>query len=140
VIDIGCGAGRFLSCLARRRIKEVRGIEIDHALAARADQNMRSLRHVKSKWTIAVSDAQQADYRGANVFLMFNPFKSCTLRNVIQKIHADCIQNRADGIKIKIIYINPYYEKEMFDVPWLRRYRVVKMPGSNTWASFWRSV
>src|SRR5262245_1268993 len=60
--DIGCGAGRVLCYVARRRISKVVGIELSPAFADEARKNAATLRGRISPIEVRCGDAAEMDY------------------------------------------------------------------------------
>lgn len=136
VFDIGCGMGRALCLLARRRIARCVGIELSPELAAGAEANLRSLRGARSPAEVRVVDAAFADYSDATAFYTFNPFGDDTMRAVLERI----AQTRKTNPRpIRMIYLNPFHEHILEESGWLKRVREVRAPWSNTFASYWVS-
>lgn len=136
VFELGCGMGRALCLLARRRIARCTGIELSAELAAGAQANLRSLRGARSPAEVKVADAAFADYTDGTVFYMFNPFGDDTMRAVLERI----AQTRETNPRpIRMIYLNPFHEHILEESGWLTRVREIRAPWSNTFASYWVS-
>jgi SAM-dependent methyltransferase len=74
VYDVGCGRGRACAVFARTGAR-VAGIEASPVAADAARRN---------GVTVIEGDARAADYRGATILWMFNPFGPETLRAVLR--------------------------------------------------------
>ena len=135
VYDIGCGMGRMLCLFARRRIKQVVGIEYDARLAEIALQNVATMRGKRTPIDVRRGDAIEADYDAATVIWMFNPFGSQTMTLVL-----DRIGESLDRIPrpMQLAYINPLHESLFAERPWLRHVGIEKSPFFKTYhASYW---
>jgi SAM-dependent methyltransferase len=121
VFDIGCGAGRMLCMAARQRVRCCVGIEIAPELAALARLNAGRLRGRRAPIEIREQDAVEADYRGASVLLLYNPFGPVTLRDVLARVAA-----AADpaGPALRLLYINPFHGAVLESMGWRRRQEI----------------
>lgn len=137
VVDIGGGSGRILCCLARRNIRKAVGIEVVPDHFERAQRNLARLRKRTAEADVILGDAALVELEAATVYILFNPFGPTTMRQVLSKIKGRAHSLGLDTRSIRFAYINPYHESVFFDAGWLQRYKVVKPPGSQTWASFW---
>lgn len=134
VYELGCGLGRTLCLLARRRIARCVGIELSPELAAGAEANLRSLRGARSPAEVRIADAAFADYTDGTVFYLFNPFGDDTLRAVLERIDQS---REVNPRPIRLIYLNPFHEHVIEKSGWLKRVRDVRAIWSNTFASYW---
>ncbi len=136
VFDIGCGMGRALCLLARRRIARCVGIELCADLAAKARANLQSLRGAQSPAEVQIVDAAFADYTDATAFYLFNPFGDDTMRAMIERIRQSMEVNPRP---LRMIYLNPFHEHILEESGWMKRVREVRVPWSKTFASYWVS-
>lgn len=133
VYEIGCGMGRPLALFARRRIAKCIGIELSAELAARASENMRTLRGVRAGAVdVKASDAVLVDYSDGTAFYIFNSFGPTTLAAVLERIRSSTVQRPR---RVRIIYVNPLHEDVFESSGWLRRTkrvqsRLFRMQGS----------
>jgi len=135
VYDIGCGMGRMLCLFARRRIKEVVGIEYDVRLTEIARRNVATMRGRRTPIEVRHGDAVEADYDAATVIWMFNPFGPQTMTLVLDRIGESL--DRCPR-RIQVAYINPLHESLFAERPWLRRVGIEKSPFFKTYhASYW---
>ena len=116
VYDIGCGFGRVVCLAAQHRVREVIGVECDARFGLAADANVRGLRRLASPVRIEVSDAAVANYDGATVVILFNPFGAATMRAVLKRLEAGRAEQSAS---VRIAYINPTAEAEFERCGWL---------------------
>lgn len=84
--DVGCGDGRVLCFVARRRVAKCVGIELSAAFAAKAARNAASLRRRRSPIEIRVGDSAAMDYEDGTVFYFGDPFGDQTMREVLRRI------------------------------------------------------
>jgi SAM-dependent methyltransferase len=85
--DIGCGNGRVLCFVARKRISKVIGIELSPVFAEKARTNAQKLRDRVSPIEVRCGDAVDMDYSDGTVFFFYNPFGPATLQSVLDNIH-----------------------------------------------------
>ena len=136
VYEIGCGMGRVLCLLARRRIRRGVGIELSAELAERARANVTAVRAPKSPVHVVTGDAAMADYDDGNVFFMFHPFGPSTMRATLDRIRVS-IDRRPRTVRI--MYVNPFHEDVLEASGWLVCRERLRSRWFNTFASYWFS-
>jgi SAM-dependent methyltransferase len=137
VYELGCGLGRIVCVAARRRIRKCVGVELSPALAARARQNARALRHRRAEVDIIVQDAAAADYDDGTVFILFNPFGERILAAVLDRIRESIDR---EPRPIRIAYILPRRDFLMEQADWLRCTGRMHSEWFGMDVSFWRST
>ncbi len=85
-VDVGCGHGRVLCYIARRKLHKVVGFEISQEFAERANSNATKLRARKSAIKVHVGDAIHCDYVDGTIFFFGDPFGHQTMKLVLAKI------------------------------------------------------
>jgi len=114
--DLGCGMGRVLCIVARRRVHKCVGIELFDSLCLVAKRNAKHLRRRKAPIEIICSDAATANLSGGTVYFMFNPFGQDTLTEVLSQIHASL---QEEPRTIRIVYYNAQYQTVLASAEWL---------------------
>jgi SAM-dependent methyltransferase len=114
--DVGCGSGRVLCYVARKRISKVVGIELSPAFATRAKANCANLKSRNSPIEIRCGDAAEMDYSDGTVFFLYNPFGPKTLESVLDNIRITCDTNDRT---IYFLYHNPVYASVFKSANWL---------------------
>ncbi len=104
--DIGCGNGRVLCYVARKRISKVIGIELSRAFSDRARINAQRLRGRVSPIEVRCGDAVEMDYSDGTHYFLFNPFGPKTLQVVVDNIRQTLVNHSRP---ICFIYQNPVY-------------------------------
>lgn len=84
--DIGCGDGRVLCFIARKRIRRCVGVELSADFADNARRNAAALRGRRSPIEVRVGDAAGMDYADGTTFYFGDPFGADTMREVLGKI------------------------------------------------------
>lgn len=115
-VDIGCGAGRLLCLLARRKVGRCIGVEADPALARLARANAERLRGRKAPVEVWQGDAASAEYSDGTLFWLLNPFGARTLAAVLERIARSLV---AQPRPVRILYVNPVHEEVLHSCPWL---------------------
>ena len=115
--DIGCGAGRVLCVVARKRISRCVGLELSKPLCELAAKNVASLRGRRTPVEIVCVDAAFADYDHGTVYFLFNPFGPSTLKEVIKRIYQSTVRNPRN---VRIVYLNPTAAHVIESSGWLR--------------------
>ncbi|MGB7161542.1 MAG: class I SAM-dependent methyltransferase [Tepidisphaeraceae bacterium] len=136
VYEIGCGMGRVLCLLARRRFRRCVGIELCGELADRARANVSTVRGLRTPVEVLTADAALADYADGTAFFMFHPFGPRTMEATIARIHASVLLRPRP---IRIMYVNPFHENVLEASGWLRCTDRLKSRCFNTFASYWVS-
>lgn len=115
--DIGCGNGRVLCYLARKRISKAIGIELSPAFAANARTNARNLRNRVSPIEVRCGDATKMDYSEGTVFFFYNPFGPKTLQAVLDNLR-QTIRNQHRPTRF--LYQNPVHSSVFQSCGWLK--------------------
>ena len=136
VFEIGCGMGRVVCLLARRRIRKCVGIELSEELAGRARANVAALRGRRSPVEILAADAAFADYSEGTAFYLFNSFGPRTLETVLERIRATLDGNPR---RVRFVYVNPFHDDVFEAAGWLRYAGAVRSRWFKTHASCWVS-
>jgi SAM-dependent methyltransferase len=104
--DIGCGNGRVLCYVARKRVRKVIGIELSNDFADRARTNAQRLRGRVSPMEVRCGDAAEMDFSDGNVFFLFNPFGPKTLQTVLENIRQTLANHSRP---LRFMYQNPVH-------------------------------
>ena len=134
VYEIGCGMGRVVCVMARRRVARCVGIELSDELAARARQNVASMRGRKSPVDVHALDATFADYSDGTAFYIFNSFGPTTLAAVLDRIRDTLRDNPRP---IRVLYVNPIHEDVLESAGWLGRSLQLRSKWFRMQASLW---
>jgi len=140
VVDLGCGKGRVVCAAAQYKIREAIGVEIDPALAAHAESNLKQLRQRRAPVRIECCSATEFDYSTTTAIVMFHPFGAETMNQVLDRLHDSLA---AHPRTLRIVYANPEWGSLLAARPWLKlearwpaaRWSRVKFP-----IHFYRSV
>lgn len=116
--DIGCGSGRVICYIARRRVSKVVGVELIPAYANEAKLNVHRLRGRLAPVEVRCGDAAEMDYCDGTVFFLFNPFGSETLQAVLGRIWQTTISHPRS---IRFLYFNPVHSRILDASSWLKR-------------------
>lgn len=138
-LDLGCGMGRMVCLCARRQLRRVEGVEINEALAARADRNAAHAHGLRSPVKIFCSDATQHPLEDQSLIYMFNPFGPTIMRTVIDNVVRDLLDR---GRSVRIAYAFPRHEDVILDSGRFEKYEVLRDGKSGERAlatSFFRS-
>jgi SAM-dependent methyltransferase len=119
--DVGCGHGRVLCFVARKRVSKCVGIELSAEFAARAQVNARTLRGRLSPIEVHVGDAADADYEEGTVFFFGDPFGHKTLRLVLARIWQTLAARPRRVLCIFWIpsFVDPLVEESIRSTGWL---------------------
>jgi cyclopropane fatty-acyl-phospholipid synthase-like methyltransferase len=134
VFEIGCGMGRVVCLLARRRVRRCVGIELSEELAERARANVASVRGRRSPVEILAADAAFADYSDGTAFYLFNSFGPRTLAAVLERIRSTLDR---DPRRVRFVYVNPFHDDVFEAAGWLRYAGAVRSRWFKTHASCW---
>jgi predicted RNA methylase len=115
-VDIGCGKGRIVCYMARRKIRKAIGIEFDEPLAEAATRNVATLRQPHAPVEIRCGDAALADYTEATVLLFYDPFGPDTMRATLAQIERSLQTNPRD---LTIVYYDAEFPETMRECGWL---------------------
>jgi SAM-dependent methyltransferase len=116
--DIGCGMGRILCVVARRRIRKCVGIELFEPLCEKARRNALRLRGRRAPIEIFCADAATADLSEGTVYCLFNPFGEDTLRDFLANLETSISR---DPRKVTLVYYNPVHESVLKASGWLSK-------------------
>lgn len=120
ILDIGCGKGNALRTFARHPFRAIAGVDCSPALCQIARRNMERL-GLSARVAVYEGDATSfPHYDRFNVFFLFNPFGRETLRSVLLRIEESC----PAGERRRLIYANPVYEAEIYDLGGQREFAV----------------
>ncbi len=137
--DVGCGHGRVLSFVARRKLRKCVGVELSSDFAKMAEANAGTLRLRMSPIEIKVGDAVQMDYRDGDIFFFGDPFGYATLRAVLARIR-QTLEVRPRRILCIFwipLYVDPRVERVIQSTGWLTRLRQKKVFYSPMRAEYW---
>ena len=134
VFDIGCGLGRVLCVLGRRRLKKVVGIDISEEFTSLARRNVDAVRGRCSPVEVLTADAALADYSEGTAFYIYNSFGPATLAAVLERIRAGAAANPR---RVRILYVNPMHNHVLEAAHWLRRLPDVRSPWYEMRATLW---
>lgn len=134
VFDIGCGLGRVLCVLARKRIKKCIGIDLDEQFVTRARANVGAMRGRRTPVEVLSGDAALADYDEGTAFYLYNSFGARTMSAVIERIH-DSVARKPRPIRI--VYVNPIQNHAIESAGWLRRCQDVSSSWYEMRATVW---
>ncbi len=120
-VDLGCGKGRALLLASRYPFRHILGIELDAALAATAQANLRRFR---APWQQTHSlEVRHADATAADlpltplVLYLYNPFLAPALKRVLRRLRTSLRQHPRE---LWLIYINPPAAHVLHSFPFLR--------------------
>ena len=114
--DIGCGNGRVLCYVARRRLSKVIGIELSPTFADKAQTNAQKLRGCVSPIEVRCGDAVEMDYTDGTIFF-YNPFGPKTLQSVLDNIQQTVVCHHRP---ICFMYNNPVHSSVFRSSVWLK--------------------
>lgn len=86
VYDLGAGLGRVVFTVALLSSGQVKGVEVEPAYVAVAQQRAHALGLTRVSFIDA--DARAADYGDGTVFFLYTPFKGTILRRVLALLQA----------------------------------------------------
>jgi SAM-dependent methyltransferase len=119
VYDLGCGMGRFLCIVARKRVRRCVGVELFEPLCRKAEENALNLRGRQSQIDILCSDVVTADLSDGTIYFLFNPFGPDTMRDALANIK-DTLGANPRGIRIA--YFNSSHENILASCGWLEKF------------------
>jgi len=102
--DIGCGHGRVLCMVARRRISRCIGVELSAEFAKKARANLEALRGRLSPIEVRVGDAALMDYADGTTFYFGDPFGAKTMRAVLKRIGDTLVKHPRE---VRCIFVLP---------------------------------
>jgi SAM-dependent methyltransferase len=135
IFDLGCGMGRFLCLMARRKVRKCVGVELLPHLCEAARKNAAQLRGRQAPIEIRCADAATADPSGGTIYYLFNPFGSATMGEVLANIRGTLTSNPRN---ITIVYYNAIHEGLFQASGWLEKYHAFRVQ-SGMAVTFWRN-
>jgi predicted RNA methylase len=135
VFDLGCGMGRFICLMARRRVRKCVGVELDTQLCKVAQENARRLRGRKAPIEIVCGDAACADLSGGTMYYMYNPFGRATMEDVLRSI---CVSLSRNPRNITIAYYNSILTDLFEEAGWIEKFHEFRVQ-SGMPVTFWRN-
>jgi predicted RNA methylase len=135
VFDLGCGMGRFVCLVARRKVRKCVGVELSPRLCEAAQENAVRLRGRQAPIEIVCSDAAAADLSGGTIYYMYNPFGPATMGEVLANIRSSLSTNPRN---ITIAYYNSIHEDLFQSSGWLEKYHAFRVK-SGMPVTFWRN-
>ncbi len=135
IFDLGCGMGRFLCVLARRKVRKCVGVELLPQLYEIARENAAQLRGRKAPIEMLCGDAASADLSGGTIYYLYNPFGPATMRDVLASMRGTLSR---DPRKITIVYYNSVCEDLFQNSGWLEKYHEFRVQ-SGMLVTFWRN-
>jgi len=132
--DIGCGNGRVLCYVARKRVSKVIGIELSRDFADRARANAQKLHNRVSPIEVRCGDAVEMDYNNGTVFFLFNPFGPKTLQAVLDNIRQTLVEHTRP---MRFMYQNPVYSSIFRSSGWLKYVGNRKAIASRDYMELW---
>jgi len=118
--------------VARQRIKKAIGVELNPALFATAQKNLRNFRYRNSPIELLNIDAVDFDPTEVTVFFLFNPFGQSTLEKVLSNIKNSLSVNRR---KIRIVYYGAQFREILANQDWLTYEGFVENKRCPVWRS-----
>ena len=135
IFDLGCGMGRFLCLMARRRVRKCVGVELLPHLCEAARGNAARLRGPRAPIEIRCADAATADPSEGTIYYMFNPFGPATMGEVLANIRGTLSGNPRN---ITIVYYNSVHEEMFRASGWLEKHNAFRVQ-SGMAVTFWRN-
>ena len=138
--DIGCGDGRVLCMVARRRIGRCIGVELSAEFAAKAQANSQALRGRLSPIEVRVGDAAEMDYTEGTTFYFGDPFGADTMRAVLKRIGDTLVESPRE---VRCIFVLPLAKrsdevrKVIQTSGWLHFVKERTLPYSPMRAEYW---
>jgi len=118
VYDIGCGKGRIVCVLARRRLGGVVGVDISEGLCRTARGNAERLRGRRTEIEIRCADAGATSLDGGTLYWLFNPFGPRTMDRFLDNLERSL---EDDPRAIGIVYYIPRHEDVFAKRAWLTK-------------------
>jgi SAM-dependent methyltransferase len=115
--DIGCGNGRVLCYVARKRVAKVIGIELSPTFADTALINARKMRGRISPIEVKCGDAVKMDYTQGTIFFFYNPFGPKTLQLVLDNIQQTIACHHR---RMCFMYNNPIHSSVFQSSGWIK--------------------
>ncbi|MEJ7588402.1 MAG: class I SAM-dependent methyltransferase [Ferruginibacter sp.] len=126
-LDIGCGMGRALCVAAYNGFNNVTGIDFSTEFCSRAEEN---LKETKKKfpllnYSVINNDAAIISIPAdTDCIFFFNPFDEFIMKRVAVNILTSYKKNPRE---IFILYLNPLYKKELFDIGFKEIHYTIRM-------------
>lgn len=139
VYDVGCGAGRILAILARKKVHRVIGVEIVSSLAEQSRANLSRMRGSRSTWEVLCEDACNVDYSEATVCVLFNPFGTTAMSRFLDRVRMTAQAGGRASSGVKVLYLNPVHDQVLRDAGWIPCRVNRRLLGVRTAASLWTS-
>ena len=136
VYDLGCGVGRFLCLVARRRVRKCIGVELFPFLCERARQNAGRLRWKKTEIEVVCADVTSADLSDGTFYFMFNPFGATTMAEVLENLRKSLVSKPR---RIRIAYYNSMHDEIFRSCDWLENFNRFHT-NSGMAVTFWRNL
>ena len=135
VFDLGCGMGRFICLMARRKVRKCIGVELDPQLCKVAQENARRMRGRRAPIQIVCADAASADLSSGTMYYMYNPFGRATMADALRSI---CVSLSRNPRNITIAYYNSILTDLFQETGWLERFHEFRVQ-SGMPVTFWRN-
>jgi SAM-dependent methyltransferase len=126
--DLGSGKGRVVCTAAQRSLARVIGIEIDPALHAAAEDNVRRLRGARAPIRLELRDAATFDFADATAVCLCNPFGGGTMAATLNRLRES---RRLYPRPVRIAYVNAACAHLLAAQPWLELVETWEM---STWS------
>lgn len=118
LVDVGSGMGRAVCVAASYPVREVIGVEIDPALNAIAETNVRRSRRQRAPVHLQCASATDFNYDRATVLWIFNPFGAATMRVFLERLQESLARKPRP---LRIAYVNATCAHLFAGEPWLER-------------------
>jgi predicted RNA methylase len=135
IFDLGCGMGRFVCLMARKKVRKCVGVELLPHLCEAARKNAAQLWGRRAPIEIRCGDAAVADTAEGTIYYLFNPFGSATMGEVLANIRSTLSRNPRN---ITIVYYNSIHEELFQSSGWLEKYHAFRVQ-SGMAVTFWRN-
>ena len=121
-VDVGCGTGRVVSCVARHPVRRAAGVELMEGAARQANANLTGLRQRRAEsWQIHQGDASDFDYSSATLIFLFNPFGPETMSRFLAALSEGQSRRPDGGPALRMVYFNPALRQMVLDESsWIR--------------------
>lgn len=105
VLDVGCGAGRFVCAAGRRNIRRVIGIELDPAFRGLAGENATRFRGRRCPVSVELADATTWEIPpDVTVVFFFNSFRDQPFATFLERLITSVEQHPRP---LRFVYGNP---------------------------------
>jgi SAM-dependent methyltransferase len=138
--DVGCGDGRVLCMVARRKVRKCVGIELSRNFADKAIENAKNLRARVSPIEVRVGDAAVMDYSESTILYFGNPFGADTMKAVLNQLRKSVIAVPRSVLCIVILPVEQRLDpvrEALKSTAWLNLSRTKRFPGSALEAEYW---